>query len=165
MVLLRHRIRKWGLQRRWVLGVLGIIAARWLLLLDMPFVHQAVALTIKPFSGTPAPKLPTPERIVSLVDQDQARLVTMFKDIHQHPELGFMETRTAGIVAKELKALGYEETGIGKTGVVGILRNGDGPKVMYRADKGANAVVDLNAIPFGIRLDPIMTMELLGNAK
>jgi hippurate hydrolase len=84
-----------------------------------------------------------------MVDKDRDRLVTMFKDIHQHPELGFMETRTAGIVAKELKALGYEvKTGIGKTGVVGILRNGDGPKVMYRADMDANAVQETTGLPY-----------------
>lgn len=52
-----------------------------------------------------------------------------------------METRTAAIVAKELEAHGFEvQTGIGKTGVVGILRNDAGPTVMYRADMDANAV-------------------------
>ena len=49
-----------------------------------------------------------------------------------------MEVRTAGIVAKEPKALGYDvKTGIGKTGVVGTLKNGDGPVIMYRADMTA----------------------------
>ena len=67
----------------------------------------------------------------TLIEADTARLTTIFKDIHQHPELGFMEVRTAGIVAKELTALGFDvKTGIGKTGVVGILRNGAGPTVM-----------------------------------
>lgn len=52
---------------------------------------------------------------------DSAWLVNIFKDFHENPELGFMEVRTAGIVAKELKALGYEVlTEIGITGVVGI---------------------------------------------
>ena len=52
---------------------------------------------------------------------DSLRLVEIFKDIHQNPELGFMEVRTSGIIAKELKALGYDViTGIAKTGVVGI---------------------------------------------
>jgi metal-dependent amidase/aminoacylase/carboxypeptidase family protein len=71
------------------------------------------------------------EKVSTAVDADGGRLQEIFKDIHQNPELGFMETRTASIVAKELKALGYEvKTGIGKTGVVGILRNGPGPVVM-----------------------------------
>jgi hippurate hydrolase len=52
-----------------------------------------------------------------LADADSVRLVDIYKDLHQHPELAFTETRTAGIVAKELKELGYEVfTGIGKTG-------------------------------------------------
>ena len=67
------------------------------------------------------------------IDADTPRLTAMFKDNHQNPELGFMETRTAAIVAKELKALGFTvTTGIGGTAVVGVLRNGDGPVVMYR---------------------------------
>lgn len=75
------------------------------------------------------------------VSADNAYFVEVFKDIHQHPELGFMEIRTADIVAKHLSSYGYEvKTGIGKTGVVGILRNGKGPVVMYRADMDANAV-------------------------
>jgi hippurate hydrolase len=83
------------------------------------------------------------------VDQDGDRLIEIFKDIHQNPELGFMETRTAEIVARELRSLGYEvKTGIGETGVVGILRNGDGPTVMYRADMDANAVEEDTGLPY-----------------
>jgi len=80
---------------------------------------------------------------------DSLRLVEIFKDIHRNPELGFMETRTSGIVAKELKALGYETiTGIGKTGVVGILKNGDGPVVMYRADMDCNPVKEITGLSY-----------------
>ncbi|MEM1141508.1 MAG: amidohydrolase [Pseudomonadota bacterium] len=78
------------------------------------------------------------QKIIKSVDQDSDRLTEIFKDIHENPELGFMETRTAGIVAKELEALGYEvKTGIGETGVAGIMRNGDGPVVMFRGDMDA----------------------------
>jgi len=77
-------------------------------------------------------------QIPQSVDADTERLQTIFKGIHQNPELGFMETRTAGIVAQEFKALGYEvKTDIGKTGVVGIIKNGNGPTVMFRADMDA----------------------------
>jgi hippurate hydrolase len=83
------------------------------------------------------------------IDADTSRLVDIFKDIHQNPELGFTEVRTAGIVAKELGALGFDvKTGIGKTGVVGILRNGDGPVVMYRADMDCNAVQETTGLPY-----------------
>src|ERR1700680_490327 len=77
----------------------------------------------------------TTKQVKQMAYADSPRLVEIFKDIHRNPELGFMEIRTSGIVAKELKTLGYEViTGIGKTGVVAILKNGEGPIVMYRAD-------------------------------
>ncbi len=65
-------------------------------------------------------------------------LEAAYKDIHAHPELSMQETRTAGLAAEHLKASGYEVTaGVGGTGVVGVLRNGDGPVVMLRADMDA----------------------------
>jgi amidohydrolase len=88
-------------------------------------------------------------KVKSLSNADTQRLETIFKDIHQNPELSFMEVRTAAIVAKELKTLGYEVmTGIGKTGVVGILKNGEGPIVMYRADMDCNAVKETTGLPY-----------------
>jgi amidohydrolase len=89
------------------------------------------------------------QQIKKMAYADSARLVTIFKDIHENPELGFMEVRTAAIVAKELKALGYDVMeGIGKTGVVGILKNGDGPIVMYRADMDCNSVKETTGLPY-----------------
>jgi len=80
---------------------------------------------------------------------DSVRLVGIFKDIHQNPELGFMEVRTPGIIAKELKTLGYQVlTGIGKTGVVGIFENGNGPTVMYRADMDCNSVKEITGLAY-----------------
>src|SRR5688572_18545336 len=80
---------------------------------------------------------------------DSSRLVEIFKDIHQNPELAFKEVRTSGIIAKELNALGYDViAGIAKTGIVGILKNGDGPVVMYRADMDALPVKELTGLPY-----------------
>ena len=88
-------------------------------------------------------------QIKQLVHTDSLRLVEIYKDLHQNPELGFMEVRTSGIIAKELKTLGYEViTGIAKTGVVGILKNGDGPIVMYRADMDCNSVKETTGLPY-----------------
>ena len=63
-------------------------------------------------------------------------LIETRRDFHAHPEIGFEEVRTAGIVADRLRALGIEvRTGVAKTGVVGLLRCGaPGPTVMLRAD-------------------------------
>lgn len=91
----------------------------------------------------------TNQELNKIVETDTKRLVEMFKDIHANPELGFMEVRTAAIVDKELKTLGFEvKTGIGKTGVVGILKNGTGPIVMYRADMDCNSVQETTGIAY-----------------
>ena len=87
------------------------------------------------------------------VDADAKRMQEIYKDIHEHAELGFMETRTAGIVAKELRALGFEvKTGIGKTGVAGILKNGDGPVFMFRGDMDALPVEEKTGLPYASRV-------------
>ncbi len=89
------------------------------------------------------------EDVNALIDANEDRLVAIFKDIHQNPELGFMEVRTAGIVAKELESLGYRvTTGIGETGVAAVLQNGEGPVVMYRADMDANAAEETTGLPY-----------------
>ncbi|MGL2993618.1 amidohydrolase [Flavobacterium sp. TSSA_36] len=84
-----------------------------------------------------------------LCKNDTPRLETIFKDLHSNPELPFMEIRTSGIIAKELKALGFQVIEkVGKTGVVGILKNGDGPTVMYRADMDCIAVQEAVNLPY-----------------
>jgi amidohydrolase len=93
------------------------------------------------------------QKIGAVINADETRLKEMFKDIHQNPELGFMEVRTAAIVAKELRTLGFDvKTGIAKTGVVGILRNGSGPTVMYRADMDANAIREETDLPYASKV-------------
>ncbi len=69
---------------------------------------------------------------------------SMRRDLHMHPELGFREIRTGGIVAKELEALGIEVTkGIGKTGVVGLLEGGQpGPTLLLRFDMDALPITE-----------------------
>jgi hippurate hydrolase len=129
--------------------VLGAIAGSLLLSLTLPFGRLQPAQAQATFTGTPAAKPAYYEKLITVIDQDRDRLVNLFKDIHQNPELAFMETRTAAIVAKELKALGYDvKTGIGKTGVVGILRNGDGPKLMYRADMDGLPVKETTGLSY-----------------
>src|SRR3954453_8610365 len=76
-------------------------------------------------------------------------LEALYKDVHSHPELSMQETRTARLAADHLRASGYEvTTEVGKTGVVGILRNGDGPTVMLRADMDALPVQEATGLPY-----------------
>ena len=76
-------------------------------------------------------------------------LEALYTDLHRHPELSFQETRTAGIAAAHLHDLGLEiEEGVGITGVVGVLRNGDGPVVWARADMDALPVEEATGLPY-----------------
>src|SRR5215475_12223327 len=76
-------------------------------------------------------------------------LEALYKDVHSHPELSMQETRTAGLAADRLRAAGYEvTTGVGKTGVVGLLRNGEGPTVMLRADMDALPIQEITGLPY-----------------
>jgi len=84
------------------------------------------------------PQTDSLKRILAGLPSLLPSLEATYKDVHAHPELSMQETRTAGIAAKHLADNGYEvTTGVGKTGVVGLLRNGDGPTVMLRADMDA----------------------------
>ena len=76
-------------------------------------------------------------------------LEALYIDLHRHPELSFQETRTAGVVTRHLTELGIEfEEGIGKTGVVGVIRNGEGPVVWLRADMDALPVKELTGLEY-----------------
>lgn len=76
-------------------------------------------------------------------------LENTYKDIHAHPELSMQETRTARIAETHLRTLGFDVTpGVGKTGVVGILRNGAGPTVMLRADMDALPIREATGLPY-----------------
>jgi len=83
-----------------------------------------------------------------------AELVATRRDLHAHPELGFQERRTAALVAERLAGLGYQvTTGVGKTGVVGVLRGtGAGPEpgrtVLLRADMDALPILEANDVPY-----------------
>jgi amidohydrolase len=76
-------------------------------------------------------------------------LVELYKDVHSHPELSMQETRTAKLAGDRLAAAGFEVTsGVGKTGVVGLLRNGEGPTVMLRADMDALPVQEATGLSY-----------------
>jgi amidohydrolase len=80
----------------------------------------------------------------------ESRLIEIRRDIHAHPELGFEEIRTAGVVARELTQLGIShQTGIGHTGVVGLIEGGrPGPVLAIRADMDALPIEERSGLPF-----------------
>ena len=76
-------------------------------------------------------------------------LVTLYKDLHAHPELGFQEVRSAGILAAEARAAGFEVTEkVGRTGVVAVLKNGKGPTVLIRADMDGLPVKEATGLAY-----------------
>ena len=81
-------------------------------------------------------------------------LAALYKDVHSHPELSMQETRTANLAADRLRKAGYEvTTGVGKTGVVGLLRNGNGPTVMLRADMDALPIQEATGLAYASQGD------------
>jgi amidohydrolase len=86
--------------------------------------------------------------------QIESKLIAWRRDIHEHPELGEQETRTAALVAAHLTKLGLEvRTGVGVTGVIGILRGGKpGPVVALRADMDALPVKEPDGLPFASKV-------------
>lgn len=80
-------------------------------------------------------------------------LEALYTDVHAHPELSMQESRTASLVAEQLRAAGYDvTTKVGKTGVVGLLRNGDGPTVMLRADMDALPIEEMTGLPYASKV-------------
>ncbi|NGO81379.1 amidohydrolase [Streptomyces sp. YC504] len=77
-------------------------------------------------------------------------LAGLYRDLHQHPELSLQETRSAAVLTRMLRDNGFDEVTeqVGTTGVVGVLRNGDGPVVMLRADFDALPVEEKTGLPY-----------------
>ncbi len=81
----------------------------------------------------------------------------LYRDVHSHPELSMEETRTAGLAADRLRSAGFDVTeAVGRTGVVGLLRNGDGPTLMLRADMDALPVQEQTGLDYASSVDGVM---------
>jgi hippurate hydrolase len=81
------------------------------------------------------------------------QLDALYKDIHAHPELGFHETRTAALLANEMRALGFEVTEhVGQTGIVAVYRNGPGPTVLVRTELDALPMEEKTGLPYASRV-------------
>jgi hippurate hydrolase len=87
--------------------------------------------------------------ITKRVEADLDRLLALYKHLHSNPELSLQEEKTAARMAKELRELGFEVTErVGGTGVVGVLKNGDGPTILVRTDMDALPVVERTKLPY-----------------
>ena len=103
-----------------------------------------------------SPTVVAAEVLAPLGDQLRS-LLDCYVDLHRHPELSLREVRTAGIVAEALSRSGYEvTTGVGGTGVVGVMTNGDGPSVALRADMDALPVREETGLAYASEWSPTM---------
>lgn len=112
-----------------------------------PLAARAQSLPAPP----PAPARPIHAVLDEAARGIEAKMIAWRRDIHAHPELGNQETRTAALVARHLKALGYEvREGVAVTGVVGVLagEGGPGPVLALRADMDALPVAEQVDLPF-----------------
>ena len=86
------------------------------------------------------------------VEGDYPKLDALYKDIHAHPEIAFQEEKTAAKLAAEMRALGFEVTEhVGKTGLVAIYKNGDGPTIMVRTELDALPMEEKTGLPYASR--------------
>ena len=93
------------------------------------------------------------DSILKNLDRLLPDLEALYKDVHAHPELSMQETRTAGLAADRLRTADFEvSTGVGKTGLVGLLRNGEGPTVMLRADMDALPIEEATGLPYASKI-------------
>jgi amidohydrolase len=101
------------------------------------------------------------QTLQSLADSELPSLLTIYKDVHSHPELSTQEKRTAAIIAKELRAAGcqvtedfgkYDNSKLKSYGVIGIMKNGDGPKVLVRTDMDALPVEEQTGLPYASKV-------------
>jgi hippurate hydrolase len=104
-----------------------------------------IGASVLALAGAPAQA----DELRDAVAADLPALVELYKDLHANPELSFQEVETASKLAARARALGFEVTeGVGKTGVVAVLRNGPGPTVMLRADMDGLPVIEQTGLPY-----------------
>jgi len=93
------------------------------------------------------------EPLAAAIKADLPSLIAIYRDLHANPELSFQEARSAGILAAEARKLGFQvTTGVGKTGVVAVMKNGPGPVLMIRADMDALPITEQTGLPYASKV-------------
>ncbi len=93
------------------------------------------------------------DTLTDAVAKDMPSLIALYRDLHAHPELSMEEVKTSAKLAAEAKKLGFDvTTGVGKTGVVAVMRNGPGPTLLLRADMDALPVAEQTGLPFASKV-------------
>ncbi|MGZ3492726.1 MAG: M20/M25/M40 family metallo-hydrolase, partial [Gemmatimonadaceae bacterium] len=122
----------------------------------IPCVSCALALLLAVDAGAQSTS-----NVAAEVQASYPRAEARYLDLHRHPELSFHEVETAAKLATDLRQLGYEvTTGVGRTGIVGVLKNGAGPTVLLRTELDALPVTENTGLPFS---STVRTKDDAGN--
>ncbi len=112
-------------------------------------MSRTACLALALLTAASAAHADAPDRGLAGLDEIYPKLDALYLDLHRNPELSMKEDRTAARLATELKALGYQvTTGVGGTGVVGVLRNGNGPTVLLRTELDALPIEEKTGLPY-----------------
>lgn len=114
------------------------------------FVTTAIAAFLATAAYAAPLNVPaTLKTIDAQLNRDYPSLDALYKDIHAHPELGFQEVETARKLAAQMRALGFTVTeGVGKTGLIAVFKNGDGPKILVRTELDGLPMQEKSGLPY-----------------
>ena len=105
-------------------------------------------------------------KFINELEKDIPYLKNLYLDIHQNPEISLMEKVTAQKLANELKKVGYSVTeNFGGYGIVGILKNGDGPTILYRTDLDALPMEEKTGLPYASKVKTRNFRRVCGQNK
>ncbi len=119
-----------------------------------------IALCLAPLSLSAQPSFDVAaakQKIDAVLDKEYPHLDLLYKDIHAHPEVAMQEVRTAAVLAREMRALGFTVTEhVGNTGVVAIYNNGPGPTVLVRTEIDALPMEEKTGLPYASHAQQIV---------
>ena len=116
----------------------------------LPFAVAAAIVVV--------PATASAETVGDAIASDMPGLMDIYRDLHSHPELSFQETRSAAIMARAARDAGFEVTEkVGKTGIVAVMKNGEGPTVLIRADMDGLPVTEQTGLPFASKQRGVST--------
>ena len=126
-------------------------------------MSRTACLAFVLLSAASAARADTPDRGLAGLDEIYPKLDALYLDLHRNPELSMKEDKTAARLASELKALGYQvTTGVGGTGVVGVLKNGNGPTVLLRTELDALPIEEKTGLPYA---STVKAVDLTGKTQ
>lgn len=115
----------------------------------LPFALSVLAAATLPATCLAFDSVAAKAAVDTELNANYAQLFDLYKDIHTHPELGFQETRTATLLARQMRSLGFTVTEhVGKTGIVAVYKNGAGPTVLVRTELDALPLEEKTGLPY-----------------